>query len=117
MSPHDGYPQDAYQQDGFRPHPPELPRKAADEPQGWMEDPKVIRLAKRISVAAVLALFVADFFVHFHAYLGIEIGGTAVENIPGFYMVFGFVVSVLLIFLAKGIGSSLKRREDYYDDE
>ena len=103
--------------DGFRPHPPELPRKAADEAPGWMEDPQVIRLAKRASIAAVLVLFVADFFIHYHDYLGIFIGGTPIESVPGFYMVFGYVVSVLLIFLSKGIGSSLKRKEGYYDDE
>jgi hypothetical protein len=112
MSPQDGTPND-----GFRPHPPEIPRKAADEPIGWMEDPKVIRLAKRASVVAVLALFVSDFFIHYHDYLGLVIGGTTIENVPGFYTVFGFVASVLLIFVSKGIGSSLKRKEGYYDDE
>ena len=102
--------------DGFRPHPPEVPRKAPDEPPGLFDNPRFIRACKIAAVVVLVGLFVADFFIHYHAYLGLEIGGTPIEDIPGFYAVFGFVASVVLIFVSIGLGSSLKRKEDYYDE-
>lgn len=102
--------------DGFRPHPPEIPRRAPDEPPGWLDDPKVARLGKIAAVVAVIGFFVSDFFIHYHAYVGLYVGETPIEDVPGFYTLFGFIASVLLIFVSKGIGSSLKRREDYYDE-
>lgn len=41
---------------------------------------------------------------------------TAVEHIPGFWAVFGFVACVLIIIVSKWFGHlGIMTREDYYD--
>lgn len=41
---------------------------------------------------------------------------TAIEKIPGFWAVFGFVACVLIIILSKWFGhAGIMTREDYYD--
>jgi hypothetical protein len=39
-----------------------------------------------------------------------------IEQVFGFYAVYGFVACAALIFLAKAIGWLLKRPDRYYDD-
>ena len=92
-----------------QPNPPEVPRKAPDEPPGWFDKPKNVRLLKIIACLSVLVLFALDFFLHYH----VHIGG---EQIPGFYTVFGLIASVVLIGVAKVGGKPLKRKGDYYDE-
>ncbi len=55
-------------------------------------------------------LFLADAFYHKHPHF-------AAENIFGFYAIFGFVVCVALVLVAKWMRTFLMRREDYYDAE
>jgi hypothetical protein len=90
-------------------HPPDVPRKQPDELPGWFDRPKNARLLKRIAYVTVLILFVSDFFIHYHVNLGWE-------NVPGFWTLFGFLASVILIAMAKIGGKSLKAKEDYYDE-
>lgn len=52
-------------------------------------------------------LFAADFLYHKHTYL-------AIENIPGFYALYGFFMCAALVVCAKGMRVFLKRPEDYY---
>ncbi len=52
-------------------------------------------------------LFVADFFYHKHTYVW-------VEDFPGFYAIYGFVMCALLVICAKGMRVVLKRPENYY---
>ncbi|MEZ5778886.1 MAG: hypothetical protein R3E44_11055 [Paracoccaceae bacterium] len=52
-------------------------------------------------------LFLADFLYHKHVYL-------AVEEVPGFYAIYGFVMCAALVICAKGMRVLLKRPEDYY---
>jgi hypothetical protein len=60
--------------------------------------------------AAVLALVVgAEFFVAHDATF-------AVERIPGWNALYGFLACVGLALFAKALGVILKRRDDYYDD-
>ena len=41
---------------------------------------------------------------------------TWLENIPGFWSIFGFVSCIFLIFAASLVGKyGINRREDYYD--
>jgi len=41
---------------------------------------------------------------------------TAIERIPGFWAVFGFVACVLIIYVSKWFGHlGIMTREDYYD--
>ena len=57
-----------------------------------------------------LGLFSADGFYHKHVHFG-------VESIFGFYAIFGFVMCVALVLIAKWIRTILMRAEDYYDKE
>jgi hypothetical protein len=87
---------------------PDVPMKAPDEPPGWFDKPRVLRRIKIAAWLSVAVLFVLDFFLHFHEYVGLE-------NVAGFYTVSGFIASVLLIGVAKTGGSPLKREVDYYE--
>ena len=57
--------------------------------------------------AVCALLFLADFVYHKHVYLGIE-------EIPGFYAIYGFVMCAALVICARGMRVVLKRPEDYY---
>lgn len=39
-----------------------------------------------------------------------------IEELWGFYPLFGFLACAALIVIAKGLGVLLKRPDDYYDD-
>jgi hypothetical protein len=42
---------------------------------------------------------------------------TAMEKLPGFWAIFGFVACVLIIIVSKWFGhQGIMTREDYYDD-
>jgi hypothetical protein len=86
----------------------------ANPPQGqgerrwWLDSPSnVTKIAWTLAVVCGL-LLTADAFYHKHAPFGIE-------DLFGFYALFGFVAYVSLIFLAKGLRVILMRPEDYYD--
>ena len=87
-----------------------VPTTAEDEAPGLFDRPRTIRVVKVAAVVAVLALFAADFFLHYHDVLGLE-------NVPGFYTVFGFIASVVLIGVAKVLGRGLKRPPDHWEDD
>lgn len=53
------------------------------------------------------ALALADFLSGRHGYY-------AIENIPVFYGLFGFVIYVTVIFTAKALRRLILRPEDYY---
>jgi hypothetical protein len=55
-------------------------------------------------------LFLADFTYEKH-------GHFAVEDIPGFYGAYGFVMFTALILLAKALRYFVKRPEDFYGDK
>lgn len=57
---------------------------------------------------SLLALLVADFFIHKH-------GEFPWEGSPEFFAVYGFVSCVTLIFIAKVLRLFIKRDENYYD--
>jgi hypothetical protein len=77
-----------------------------DDP--WLVRPSTIRLLW-VVFAVVLALTVlADLFIEAHPVFGID--GTF-----GFYAWYGFLSCVVLIFVSRGLGLFLKRRDDYYD--
>lgn len=52
-------------------------------------------------------LFLADFLYHKHTYV-------AIEDIPGFYALYGFFMCAALVVCAKVMRIFLKRGEDYY---
>ena len=50
------------------------------------------------------------------AFVHKEHAHTAIEHIPGFWAIFGFVACVLIIILSKWYGHrGIMTREDYYD--
>lgn len=53
-------------------------------------------------------LFALDFIIHRHTRFGIE-------DIPGFYAIFGFVAFCLLVLGSFGLRKLVMRKEDYYD--
>lgn len=57
-----------------------------------------------------LALFLADLMYEKH-------GHYPIEEIPGFYGIYGFVMFTALILLAKGLRVLIKRDEGYYGDK
>ena len=74
----------------------------------WLVRPRTIRRLW-VGFAVVLALTVlAQAVVPIKSYFGID-------DWPGFAAVFGFLSCVLMVLLAKLLGSVLKRRDDYYD--
>jgi hypothetical protein len=74
----------------------------------WLDEPRnVTRLGYGLAVLCALAL-VADLFYTKHPYF-------AIEGLPGFYAVYGFVVSTALVLTAKQLRRLLRRDEDYYE--
>lgn len=63
-----------------------------------------------VAVLALVTLWDAFFVSKEHAH-------TAVEHLPGFWSLFGFVACVLIIIVSKWFGhQGIMTREDYYDD-
>ena len=78
--------------------------------KGWIEDKRNVRKIINTLIIICLGLFIADGFYHKHVYFG-------VESIFGFYAIYGFVMCVILVLVAKWIRTVLMRAEDYYDKE
>lgn len=74
----------------------------------WLDDPRnVTRIVYGLAVLCALAL-VADFGYLKQPHFDIE-------RWPGFYAVYGFVVSMTLVLTAKQLRKLLRRNEDYYE--
>jgi hypothetical protein len=74
----------------------------------WLDEPRnVTRIVYGLAVLCALGLL-ADFFYTKHPYFD-------VERWPGFYGVYGFVVSFTLVLTAKQLRRLLRRDEDYYE--
>ncbi len=74
----------------------------------WLDQPKNIRLIIWILVIVCLALFFADAFYYKKSHFEIE-------NLFGFYGVYGFFVCVALVLIAKWLRALLMRPENYYE--
>jgi hypothetical protein len=73
----------------------------------WLDNMKnVDRIVYALFVICA-ALFAADFLYHKHSYLDIE-------DIPGFYALYGFFMCAALVVCARGMRVILMRSEDYY---
>lgn len=74
----------------------------------WLDQPRnILIIVLALTIVCVL-LFFADAFYHKHAYFEIE-------NLFGFYGIFGFTVYVGLVLTAKWLRTLIMRPEDYYD--
>jgi len=76
----------------------------------WFDQPRNIALIIALLIACCVLLFFADAFYHKHPYFEIE-------NLFGFYGVYGFFVCVALVLVAKSLRKILMRDEDYYESE
>jgi hypothetical protein len=81
-----------------------------DEGRYWLDDPGNVTRIVWTLVGVCVLLLVAGAFLEQH-------GMFAIENVFGFYALFGFVAYVALIFLGKGLRAMVMRPEDYYDRE
>ena len=79
-----------------------------DDKKHLLDDPKnVSRLLNFFYVICVI-LFVLDFIIHRHTM-------HSLEQLPGFYAVFGFVAFVVLVVGSILLRKLVMRKEDYYD--
>ncbi|MGH6885432.1 MAG: hypothetical protein ACREGK_05100 [Geminicoccales bacterium] len=83
------------------------PRDQAER-RYWLDDPGNVTKIVWTLAAVCAGLFLADTFYEKHGYF-------AIEQVFGFYALFGFVAYVGLILLAKRLRRILMRPEDYYD--
>ncbi len=74
----------------------------------WLDDPRNVTKIVWALVVVCCGLFFADAFYAKHPFF-------AVETLFAFYAVFGFVVCVCLVLIAKWMRTFLMRPEDYYD--
>ncbi|MEC8372511.1 MAG: hypothetical protein VXZ99_17070, partial [Pseudomonadota bacterium] len=81
---------------------------SGEEHNHSLESPANVRKVIYALFVICAGLFVADWVYHKHPYF-------VAENVPGFYAIFGFVVCIVLIFVAKWARTILMRPEDYYD--
>ena len=82
--------------------------KPKTEKRYWLDEPRNVTKIYYALLAACAALFLADFLYAKHAKFKLE-------DVFGFYGLYGFVACVLLVLIAKELRKVLKRPEDYYD--
>ncbi|MDH4332554.1 MAG: hypothetical protein OEV89_08240 [Desulfobulbaceae bacterium] len=71
-----------------------------------------LKLVIRLSYVGLALLVVWDVL-----FVSKEHAHTAVEHIPGFWAVFGFIACVVIIIVSKWYGHlGIMTREDYYDN-
>lgn len=76
----------------------------------WVDKPgSAMKIVWALAVACLL-LFLADFTYEKHGHFD-------VENLPGFFAGYGFIMFTGLILAAKGLRVLIKRREDFYGDK
>ena len=82
----------------------------SDEREYYFDKPENVSFVLRIFYAICGLLIVGDIFIHRHII-------HSLENIFGFYALYGFVACVALVLIATQMRKILMRDEDYYDDE
>ena len=80
------------------------------EKRHLFDDPRNVRRLLAVFFTICAGLLLTDFIFDRHAIHPWEVW-------PGFYAVFGFVVSVGLVLGAKELRKILMRKENYYDDD
>lgn len=76
----------------------------------WLDQPRNVNKIVWALVTVCVLLFFADAFYHKHPHFEIE-------QLFGFYGVYGFFVCVALVLVAKSMRTILMRPEDYYDSD
>jgi hypothetical protein len=70
----------------------------------WLRRPGTIRLLKIVLGVLLVFSLMPDFFIHQHAYFGIE-------DRFGFYAGYGFGAAVALVAVAKVLGIFIRRKD------
>ena len=73
----------------------------------WLEDMKNVDKIVYALYATCALLFLADFFYKKKTYMDLE-------DVPGFYAIYGFVMCAALVVCARAMRLFLKRKETYY---
>jgi protein-S-isoprenylcysteine O-methyltransferase Ste14 len=75
------------------------------ENRAWIDKMRIV------FYVLIVLLFVADFFIpKEHALL-------PGESLPGFYVVFGFIATLLIIIVSKTLGNLfITKKENFYND-
>ena len=76
----------------------------------FFDKPENIKLILRVFYGICASLVIAELFAHHHIL-------HAWENLPAFHAIFGFVVCLALVLIAKLLREVIMRKEDYYDAE
>lgn len=75
----------------------------------FFEDPDLSKKFKKIFYPFIALLVILDVFLHDHVTF-------LWDRIPGFWSVYGFLATVVMIVVSKAIGHAwLMKSEDYYD--
>ena len=71
----------------------------------------------RLSTVIKICYGVLALVVLIDVFVDKEHAHTAIEHLPGFWAVFGFIACTLIIIISKWFGHlGIMTREDYYDD-
>ena len=81
-----------------------------NEKKYLFDNPNNIKRVLYLLYGCCALLFALDFVIHRHVMHDME-------NLWGFYPVYGFVGCVVLVLVAKWMRSFLMRPEDYYDED
>ncbi len=81
-----------------------------DPKKYWLDEPKNVKKIIWAVVTICGLLFVLDGFYDKHPHF-------EVEGWFGFYAIYGFVMCVMLVLVAKWMRTFLMRDEGYYDDD
>ena len=81
-----------------------------NEKKYLFDNPNNIKRVLYLLYGCCAFLFALDFVIHRHVMHDLE-------NLWGFYPVYGFVGCVVLVLVAKWMRSFLMRPENYYEDE
>jgi len=74
------------------------------------ESPRAVKAFWIASILILIALALADLFVHHHAHFGVDAA-------PGFYSLYGLGACVVMVLVSKFVVSPpLKRKDTYYND-
>ena len=79
-----------------------------NEKQYLFDNPKNVKRLLYIVYACCAVLVLLEFVIHRHIY-------HSLEELFGFYPIYGFVGCVVLVLVAKWMRTFLMRDEDYYD--
>jgi hypothetical protein len=78
------------------------------EKPGWFDRPGNVNKLRYGLLILCGALVVSEFFYAHHPHF-------AIERIPGFFAIFGFIAFVLIVFAGKALRNVIMRDETYYD--